>query len=249
MDEAEWLGCTDPEKMLDFLRGKASDRKLRLFAVACCRRLWTMMIEGNQGSLARAAVEATERFADGACSEEELQAAQAGALKEAIEWEEWVPYESADRCNLEAAWAAVAVTQGGVIEAAARAQEAARLAPWDMPEAEKAGWGPPWALHQDTARASERLVQANLLRCIFGNPFHPVMLNSTCRTAAVTSLAQAAYEERELPGGNLAPDRLAVLADALEEAGCTDQAILDHLRGPGPHIRGCWVLDAILGRE
>ena len=62
------------------------------------------------------------------------------------------------------------------------------------------------------------------------------------------SLAHAAYDERTLPSGHLDPARLAVLSDALEDAGCTDAAVLGHLRGPGPHVRGCHVLDLLLGR-
>jgi hypothetical protein len=65
----------------------------------------------------------------------------------------------------------------------------------------------------------------------------------------VLALAQATYDGRTLPAGTLEPDRLAVLADALEDAGCTDAAILGHLRGPGPHVRGCWALDLILGKS
>ena len=66
---------------------------------------------------------------------------------------------------------------------------------------------------------------------------------------AVRRLAEAAYAERQLPAGALDPARLAVLADALEEAGCTDADLLGHLRGPGPHVRGCWVIDLLSGRE
>ena len=62
-------------------------------------------------------------------------------------------------------------------------------------------------------------------------------------------LAEAAYDRRHLPSGELDPARLAVLADALEEAGCTDPDLLDHLRGPGPHYRGCWVIDLLLGKQ
>jgi hypothetical protein len=71
----------------------------------------------------------------------------------------------------------------------------------------------------------------------------------TWRGGTVPRLAQAAHDERELPSGHLDPARLAVLADALEEAGCTDDGIVAHLRGPGPHVRGCWALDRLLGRE
>ena len=67
-------------------------------------------------------------------------------------------------------------------------------------------------------------------------------------TPAVVSLAEAAYARRILPSGHLDPARLAVLADALEEAGCTDETILSHCRGPGPHVRGCWCVDQLLGK-
>jgi hypothetical protein len=63
------------------------------------------------------------------------------------------------------------------------------------------------------------------------------------------TLAQAAYEERELPSGHLDNTCLAVLSDALEEAGCTDDAILMHLRSPGLHVRGCWETDLLLTKE
>jgi hypothetical protein len=89
---------------------------------------------------------------------------------------------------------------------------------------------------------------SSLLRDITGNPFRPIALNPAWRTPTVTNLGTGAYEERALPSGELDPARLAVLADALEEAGCRDQSVLDHLRSPGPHVRGCWPLDLILGR-
>jgi hypothetical protein len=90
---------------------------------------------------------------------------------------------------------------------------------------------------------------AALLREVAGNPFRPVAFDSTWLSPTVTTLAQAAYDERDLPSGELDRDRLVILADALEDAGCTDRDILDHLRGPGPHVRGCWALDLILDRE
>ena len=64
----------------------------------------------------------------------------------------------------------------------------------------------------------------------------------------MVALAQAAYDQRTLPAGHLDPARLAVLADALDEAGCTDADVLNHLRGPGPHVRGCWAVDLLLGK-
>jgi hypothetical protein len=94
--------------------------------------------------------------------------------------------------------------------------------------------------------------QTNLLRCIFGDPFQPLTVSPAVlawNDATVVRLAQAAYEERHMPEGTLDNGRLAVLADALEEAGCTDQDILNHLRGPGPHVRGCWAVDLLLDKE
>src|SRR5262249_4515682 len=73
-----------------------------------------------------------------------------------------------------------------------------------------------------------------ILRDTFGNPFRPVTISPTWQTPPVTSLAPAAYEERSMPSGELEPARLAILADALEEAGCQEQLVLDHLRSPGP---------------
>lgn len=87
------------------------------------------------------------------------------------------------------------------------------------------------------------------VRCVFGNPFRPVTLDPGRLTATVVPLAQAAYDERFLPSGELDLARLAVLSDALEEEGCDEATILDHLRSAGPHVRGCWPLDLILGKR
>lgn len=88
-----------------------------------------------------------------------------------------------------------------------------------------------------------------LLRDIVGNPFHPVSVDATWQTPTVVSLVRAAYEERILPIGELDSARLAVLADVLKDAGCTEAEILSHLRSPGPHVRGCWAVDALLGKS
>jgi hypothetical protein len=91
--------------------------------------------------------------------------------------------------------------------------------------------------------------EPTLLRDIFGNPFRPVSINPAWLTPTVTDLATVAYEERALPSGELDPARLAVLADALEEAGCDNADLLSHLRSPGPHVRGCWAVDLLTGRS
>jgi hypothetical protein len=101
--------------------------------------------------------------------------------------------------------------------------------------------GPAWE--------AERRAQAKVLRDIFDNPFRPVSVSPAWQTAEVVALAEAAYDGRELPAGTLDLARLAVLADALEEAGCDQADLLGHLRGPGPHVRGCWAVDLILGKS
>lgn len=99
---------------------------------------------------------------------------------------------------------------------------------------------------RDQVAMIEARIQADYLRDIFGNPFRPLTLSPSHRTPTVVSLTRAAYDERHMPTGELDPHRLAVLADALEEAGATGE-LLAHLRGLGPHVRGCFVVDLCLG--
>jgi hypothetical protein len=110
-----------------------------------------------------------------------------------------------------------------------------------------------WLARKESARRQERLAQCVLLRCIFGPlPFRPLRpLPASLLTwndSLVPRLAQTAYENRILPSGHLDQDRLAVLADGLEDAGCTEAELLGHLRGEGPHWRGCWAADLLSGR-
>jgi hypothetical protein len=88
----------------------------------------------------------------------------------------------------------------------------------------------------------ERPAQADLIRCLTGNPFRPVALDPAWRTARAVALARGIYDDR-------AWERLPALAEVLEEAGCADADVLAHCRGGGPHARGCWVVDALLGKK
>jgi hypothetical protein len=260
MTEQEWLASTDPAAMLESVRGKVSDRKLRLFAVAVTRMALAMR---RKSLVMLEDAETAERFADGLASESDMVIAR-------ISSNLWC-------CNEYADIAAV----GSAIMVRDRATET-----------------------------------ADLLRDIVGNPFRPVTLaacncgscvapgrqhhNGPCavrrlRTPTVRNLAQAAYDDRDEATGHLDPLRLAILADALEEAGCPQtiqchrcdgngqqffsladggivckdgvvrsgwkdcprcdgssvepHPLLTHLRSPGPHVRGCWAVDLVLGRE
>ena len=91
-------------------------------------------------------------------------------------------------------------------------------------------------------RVPERDLVCAVLRDIFGNPFRPVAFDPAWRTEHTAGIASKMYEERDFAG-------MPILADALEEAGCDNADILAHCRQPGPHVRGCWVVDLLLGKE
>jgi hypothetical protein len=220
MVEKQWAACKNPPNMLRHLGRKASGRKLRLFAAACCRRVWGHLADERS----RRAVELAERLADGEATTKERAAAARSARRFTAR------YRHADT------WYAVA-------SAGYATEYLAWWAAYDAAEAVARHAG------QRKARPAEEKAQAALLRCVIGNPFRPVPISSSSQSPQVVALAQAAYDERELPAGTLDTTRLAVLADALEEAGCTNADILSHLRGPGPHVRGCWAVDLILGKQ
>jgi hypothetical protein len=231
MTEEEWLNATDPQPMLEFLRGKTSERKLRLFACACCRRIWDLLNDERS----REAVEVAERYADGLAAQAELRRAVElapmpvwpGSGPEIFNWRLVTTTIAADLTDPRTyVW----LTAESAVPELTPAVIAAKWSEYGV------GFvGPP--------------LQASMLRELIGNPFHPVSFESIWSSSAVIALAQSAYDNRVLPAGTLEPERIAVLADALEDTGCTDAAILDHLRGPGPHVRGCHVIDALLGKQ
>jgi hypothetical protein len=239
----EWLECGDAEKMLVHLGSEASprgdrdefglvtrrllqylteepkDRKLRLLACACCRGIWDLL----QDERSRKAVETSERYADGLASKKDLATARVAARAVG-------PY-AAERAvwyaTTRPAWHGVTEVMHKARSAAAGRRAMPRGAAWD----------------------EETLSHSALIHDLFGNPFRPVTLDPSWPTSTVVLLARAAYDERQLPSGYLDLDQLAVLADALEEAGCSGHPVLEHLRGPGPHVRGCWAVDLILAKE
>lgn len=234
MTEEGWLSCTNPASMLVYLLDKTGPRKLRLFVCACARQLWDVYHDERS----RRGIEASERFADGEAGEAERRAAWVAAL-EAQADASW----DATREAIAAAWAAHAdVTVGAihVIEDVARvhARRAAREA------AAKGQWR---AVRQarDTAALVVRARQCDLLRDLFGNPWRPVPVAPAWLAwsgGTVPRMARAIYDGRRF-------DDLPYLADALEEAGCDDGALLAHCRQRGEHARGCHVVDLLLGKD
>jgi hypothetical protein len=257
MTEAEWLACADPLPMVNLAAPRVSDRKLRLFQVACCRRVWHLLGDPRF----REAVEVAEGYVEGLCS--------AGRLAEAAAAAGDVVNPLARRVNVRLSAGDHAASHA-VITACFRRGELARLfrsstgryatgallvmkgvdaaaeaaARW---AAREQGRGP----EVDALLAEERIHQSRLLRDVVGNPFRRVALQPAWLAAndgAALGMARAIYAERALPGGTLDESRLGILADALEDAGCGDADVLGHLRAPGPHTRGCWVVDLLLGR-
>jgi hypothetical protein len=250
MTEAEWLNATDPTPMLEFLRGKASDRKGRLFGCACCRRIWNLMTDARS----QKAVEVAERHAEGLALDEELTVAWHAAS---------VAAQNAGRAaNRDAAlysvWSAAMAAAAGAAVGSMPADEEGnveRIAPWYAASnaARYAGGSEAGSAHLNAAWAAASGAQANLIRDLVGNPLHlsppapPAVLawnNSTVRR-----LAEGIYDERRMPEGTLDKVRLAILADALLDSGCDNDDIITHCRQQGEHVRGCWVIDLLLGKS
>jgi hypothetical protein len=221
MTEQEWLNATDPFPMLAFLEGRASARKLRLFAAACCRRAWHLLPYKRS----RRAVETVECYADGAATAKELRSA-CGAAR-AVTRRHSSATDPAVGLAVTAVVHAAMPVPGGAAACAGFARRALYM---------EGSAGPD----------SEHEAQARLLRELFGPlPFRPVPVAPAWlrwNQGTVRKLAQAVYQAKQFAD-------LPVLADALEEAGCMEDDLLGHLRGPGPHVRGCWALDLALGQE
>jgi hypothetical protein len=248
MTESEWNTATSPEAMLSYLQGtgRLSGRKARLFAVACCRRIWHFLTHDES----RKDVEAAEQYANGLVSYQVLKARQ----------------EAADLALWEAAWGtncncpawlvradrgAAMATVWDQVQPEAVANVAAQAVGWEaaVPHLARHDYGA-WKAAVRARATEEAKVQCDLLRDLFGNPFRSLpAIGPSLLTHRVLAAAQAAYTNPLVPSGHLNPDRLAALAQFLEDAGCRDAGLLRHLRGEGPHWKGCHGVDAVLRKE
>lgn len=234
MTEAQWLACSDPGPMLEFLRGKTNKRKLQLFACACCRRIWQLMDDERS----RKAVDLAERYLDGLPKRSRPVAAEAHtAAGEANLIASRAKLET-DRHRAKAAalaaTAAASVLQGSSAfnnattaeltarQAVSAAATAAKFAALSM----KAAGRP--------AAKRERIGHCSLLRHIFGNPFRPYP-SPRSWPSTVVQLAESLYAGE---------DCAFALHDALLEAGHAELA--EHFRQEQWHPKGCWVIDLIL---
>jgi hypothetical protein len=272
MTEAEWLACHDPNRMLEFLRGKVSDRKLRLFAVACCMTVWDLLPDEITREAVRLALRAAEGqsepaerhrlaqaihpalntrygvFLCGGCQGSGATYAAMAATAALDDNFTFTWYMGPNPSETHSVWDCVASARAQTVKERVWAE---RWQEWE-PSGDEAEEEPDDAWQeqtQDAGYAAEEEEQkaaqadhARLLRDITGPSIRgEILFPPAWRTPTALSLADAFYNDGRAIF-------LSILADALEDAGCTDAAILDHCRGPGPHVRGCWVVDLLLGK-
>ncbi len=263
MTEEEWLQCRKAEDMVYHLtyemitfrtrwqgerqipRFKVSERQWRLFYCACVFRIEDLIPVAE----ARQCVVVAERYAEGLVGKQELEEAIALSVAAcelfcgdwALLQREWL--EAVSRVHRPEAI-------GGCLAAVVRARAWATVLQLVLSR-EPREWIPLKSLpqimeHLFAVHVVEKAAQADLLRDIVGNPFRPRpafdLFWLGWHAGLIPAMAQRIHDERRF-------EDLPVLADALEEAGCDNERILAHCRGPGPHVRGCWLVDLLLGKS
>jgi hypothetical protein len=219
MTEAEWNQCENPGVMMEHLGDRATLRKVRLFNSSSVR----LLCGPTKNEKVRSILAVAEQMADGIASRTEIIQARWAARRIKQEFPPAPQDEPVWNCDQ------------AVTEDPFRSFHGIQVCTTCFVSP---GLGPEWraAMWRDTS------TWVRLLRELFGNPFRPVAFDTSWLTPIVTALAQAIYADRAF-------DRLPILADALEDAGCTNQDILAHCRGGGEHVRGCWVVDLLTRRE
>lgn len=270
MTEAEWLNGWDYRRMYDVIRERTTIRQVRLHMVACCRLKATEFFDPR----IERALEIAEWCADDLQAEfvangvdyelsisprpelpdfgpeGEIARGVVGVWQLLGCWKGWdgEHYFNAQHAIAHAAYLCLRdrpreVFTGGDGNAAEYCARAI-----DRAESLLSGMKPEEASIDEDGQRSDtgiRRAIANVLRDIFGNPFRRVTVDPAWlawNDGTVVKMAQCIYEDRAF-------DQLPILADALEEAGCVDTGILRHCRQEGEHVRGCWVVDLLLGKH
>ena len=242
MTEEEWDGCEQPDKMIPVV-AKLPARKLRLFALACCARIDQLITDPRS----RAALEFATRHVETPINRQKgrakIEKAGRAAHKEFYAEMFDFPDERSSACLIRSC-------------AADAAEATMNVKPWSAARYASSfacfavAWGIMYAAKKSSrthdlpqkVKAPEFAQQAGLLRDIFGNPFRPVALDPIWLTSDVVALARGIYDDRAF-------DRMPILADALQDAGCNHDDVLTHCRDANAvHVRGCWVVDLLLGK-
>lgn len=242
MTESDWLTTTTrPAEMLRHVRAKASARKLQLISCGCARLVSPLLSERQVETLSL-----VERYADGLCEPGEYIAARDECLQPLLDLQAGAEMFTVSLRWLDAMQLMQAVMTDRVTEGAERAIQYAinAIRRWNYLQDVQ---------HQFPKDISGRL--CDLFREVIGNPFveRVVVGPGWERSGGVVAgwMTRVGETARLIAAGVQAEqafDRLPILADALEDDGCTDAELLAHLRGPGPHVRGCWAVDVVLGK-
>jgi hypothetical protein len=224
MTEQEWRHGVERSPMMNWLRRRGTDRQFYLAGCAAVRMLWDMLPDQPYRNLIRL----LEQYVDGQLGREKLSRAHRSAESAAFAEYGALQNQGLSTRRLSRRMAPVFAT----------VQASDPRGSWE------AAFSAMVAVEGALGRATVNARQCAVLRDIFGNPFQtPPAVDRAWlawNDATVAKLAQSIYEDRAF-------GRLPILADALEEAGCDQAALLDHCRQPAEHARGCWVLDALLG--
>jgi hypothetical protein len=222
MTADEWQSATDPGRMLRLLTPHRPKRKLALFGVACARRSQRLFGVACARRIQRLSRETASAAAVAVSERYADRRAKVGELRAALRTAgpPAGDYSSYTRAELDRYLAEHAVLCNAASNAELVSEYALKAAP---------------------DRAAEKKAQCELLREVFGNPFRKVRVRKDWLTPTVLQLAEGIYAERAF-------DRLPILADALQDARCDSTDVLGHCSGAGPHVRGCWVVDLVLGK-
>jgi hypothetical protein len=243
MTESDWLNCTSPSRLLGWMPLPLGDRRWRLLACGICRQF--ERFEGDEAL--QSALVTAESFADGTTRPKQLDFAHRRADRLAIALTGTAlgimhAWQHTHDENTRTELAVQSVAAGRRATAARLIAACAADDPQDAFFTAPGGAGPERAMI-DHHRNSLIEEQSAVVHDILGNPFRRAAIDPlwlAWRDGFIPGLARAIYEEERF-------EEMVILGDALEDAGCADQAILDHCHGPGPHVLGCWVLDRLLG--
>jgi hypothetical protein len=223
VNEQEWLESGIVRRV--WCWKLASARKFRLFLLACCRECWPMITDFRS----RAAIAIAERFADQLASAEELTSARA-----AIRFRDRSSAGYLAYCVSDVSMHAE--TLGWVHDLDERPSGSAIRLAREIAALQYRNE------FKDKPTALAEKKQTELARDILGNPFRPITIDPRWLSSNVVDLAHAIYHETAF-------GRMPILADALMDAGCDNEAVLNHCRNEGVHVRGCWVVDLLLGKS
>ena len=240
--------------MLAFLGPRATARKGRLYLCGGCRQVWDLLYD----DASRTAVEVGERFVDGEATLKDLKDADYDSEPSA-----WMLFLDTPSLRLlgpnqELPPGIRRLIEMGILTEAEYRSGAPEIGPTDDPDnlnwvrtacalANMCVWSSinfeaAWSQNLKDRTKHVGWPDGDIIRDLFGDPFRPVAFDLRWRTTDAIGLARAIYDDRAF-------DRLPILADALMDAGCDDEDILAHCRTDGPHVRGCWVVDLVLGKE